>query len=562
MNKKIIVPFLFVALTVSCMPAPTAVPSETAVSMSTFTPVPLRDTQSVPPFATIAPTLTPANEVPTSGPTGSLTANGPWLLYVHNSPLPGMPGSDEVPPEFILLNQDGSGRTSITLPACYGQVSAFLMEGGNSDNYMAQYVGGLYLFRPLQVTGMRVYGQSWYTVCNTFFTGDEKSGLLASFYRSADDATPELIIFELPSGNIRDRFPLVRCGENANVCEEFRANWGQMMQQAPQWSPNGHYLAFTAVLDAASSDLFVYDAQDGSLRRLTNGPDWVGPIEWSPDGTQIIMQELLNDADFFFDPVSKPPTSVWSVSVNSNEIKLLYSTDGASAQQTILQWLDDQRFVAYEGFLVNADVARNLRLVDLKAGTNRILFDSMFGSASFDPIHETIALYTFDTEKYRQGTYLVSIENSTIRRLEGSESLSFPEWDEKTGLFVASENCQNDPNGFQAFDYQGNSRCVTELTPTPGPLEPARYPAPDGKWSASVKDGLWLEAEGQAAIQVSEEKVSELIWCPDSSCLFFSVTQADQQWTLYHVSLPDLTIKMVDEGIQSTGSYQWLGGEK
>ena len=549
MKIKIIVPFLLVALIVSCTPATTAVPSETAVSTSTFTPVPVRNTQTPAPAATAAPTLTPENPVPTGEPTGSLSADGPWLLYVHNSSLPGMPGSDEVPPEFILLNQDGSGRTSITSSGCDRPVSEFLMEGGNSDNTMALYADGLYLFRPLQGTGMRVYGQSWYTVCNTFFTGDEKGGLLASFYQAADDAAPELIIFELPSGKIRDRFPLVRCGENAKVCEEFRANWGQMMLQAPQWSPNGRYLAFTAVLDADSSDLFVYDAQDGSLRRLTNGPDWVGPIEWSPDGTQIIMQELLNDAEFFFDPVSKPPTSVWSVSVNSNEIKLLYTTEGASAQQTILQWLDDQRFVAYEGFLVNADVARILRLVDLKAGTSRILFDSVFGSISFDPIHGTIALYTFDTEKYRQGTYLVSIQNSTIRRLEGSESLSFPEWDEKTGLFVASETCQNDPNGFQAFNYQGNSRCVTELTPTPAPLEPVRYPAPNGKSSVSVKDGLWLEAEGQAAVQVSEEKVSELIWCPDSNCLFFSVTQSDQQWTLYHVSLPDLTVKMVDEGV-------------
>jgi WD40 repeat protein len=400
------------------------------------------------------------------------------------------------------------------------------------------------------------------SICKTFYNGDEKGGLLTSFYRSAEDAPTELIIFELPGGKIRDRFPLVRCGENANVCEEFRSNWGQMMEQGPQWSPNGRYLAFAAVLDAATSDLFVYDAQDGSLRRLTSGPDWVGPIEWSPDGTQIIMQELLNNAGFFFDPLSKPPTSVWSVSVNSNEIKLLYTIEGAYAQQSILQWLDEKRFVAYEGFLFNADQARNLRLVDLQAGTNRILFDNIFGSASFDPVHETIALYTFDTEKYRQGTYLVSIKDSTILRLEGSESLSFPEWDEKTGLFVASENCPNDPNGFLAFTYQGNPTCVPELMPTPAPLEPAFYPAPNGKWKVSAKDGLWLEAEGQAAVQVSEEKVSDLIWCPDSSCLFFSVTQPDQQWTLYHVSLPDLTVKMVDEGIQSTGSYQWLGGEK
>ena len=31
-------------------------------------------------------------------------------------------------------------------------------------------------------------------------------------------------------------------------------------------------------------------------------------------------------------------------------------------------------------------------------------------------------------------------------------------------------------------------------------------------------------------------------------------------WTLYRVSLPGLGMEMVDRSIQSTGSYQWLGG--
>lgn len=460
--------------------------------------------------------------------------------------------------EFVLLNQDGSGRTLITLPECYGQVDTFLMEGGNSVNYMAQYDGGLYLFRPSEGTGMLVYQR-----CKTFFSGDEKGGLLASIYQAADDAAPELIIYELPGGKIRDRFPLVRCGENAKVCNQYRSNWSQMGAHEPQWSPNGRYLAFAAVLDADSSDLFVYDSQDGGLRRLTNGPDWVGPIEWSPDGTQIIMQELPNDFDFFFDPSSKPPSSVWSVSVTTNEIKLLYSTGDAITRQNFLRWLDDKRFITYEGYLVNADEARNLRFVDMEAGTNRILFDSGFVMIRFDPIHETFALYTLVTEKYQQGWYLVAMKNNTIRSLDGPPHLSnFVEWDSETGLFVSEDDCQNDPQSFQAFDYQGNFKCVTKPAPTPDPLEAATYPSPDGIWTVSVKDGLWLETEGKPPVPISQEIPTDVIWCPDSNCFFFSDFQQDQGWTLYRVSLPDLTIKMVDEGIQSEGSYQWLGVEK
>ena len=547
--------FLTFFILTSCVPAITVVsPTGTAVSKPANSPVP--------PAVTLSPTLIPENILPTNEPTSALSAEGPWLIYVHNSPRLGFADQNSVAAEFVLLNQDGSGRTSITLPECYGRVDGFFMEGENSINYLAQYDGGMYVFRPSEATGMLVYRRLWYPICNTFFAGDEGGGLLASIFYSTDEAAPELIIYELPAGKIRDRFPLVRCGENAKVCNQSRSNWSEMGAQEPQWSPNGRYLAFAAVLDADSSDLFVYDTQDRSLRRLTNGPDWVGPIEWSLDGTQILMQEMLNGGGFFFAPSTFPPTSVWSVSVSSNEIKFLYSTDGANARQNILRWLDSERFVAYEGLLVNAENAYNLRFVDMNAGTNRILFDGAFVVARFDPIHETFALYALATDNYQQGIYLVSIKNNTIRRLEDTPHISnFFEWNSETGLFVSEDDCQNDPQSFQAFDYQGNFKCVPK--PPPAPSEAPIYPSPNEKWTVFVKDGLWLETEGNPPALISQEIPSNIIWCPDSNCFFFSVFQPNQQqkqlWTLYRVSLADLTLKIVDEGIESRNTYQWLG---
>ena len=277
------------------------------------------------------------------------------------------------------------------------------------------------------------------------------------------------------------------------------------------------------------------------------------------------MQEILNDNEFLFDPHSKPPSSVWSVSVSKNEIKFLYSTGKAHTEQNILFWLDDKRFFAYEGFLVNADQARNLRLVDIEAGTDRILFDGEFVMISFDPIHETFALYKLYTEKYPQGIYLVSVKNGNFRRLEYLPlNMVFPDWDENTGLFVSVSACEKDPHGFQALDYQGNFKCVPNPKPTstPEPLESAGYPAPNGEWSVFVKDGLWVESEGKQAVPVSQETASDVIWSPDSNCFFFSVLQQDHIWNLYHVSLPDLTVKLVDEGIETRSIYQWLGGVK
>jgi len=277
-----------------------ALQTASATSFPTHLP-----TETLTPTPTITPTLTPVPNL--------LSSQGPWLLYLHNNPRPAMADISEVPSEFVLLNQDGSGRTTVTLP-CYSDADTFFKDSGNSTNYMVQYADGLYLFRPSDATGMVILRMNLgYPTCRSFFNGDEKGGLLGSFYKASDDVSPELILYELPNGKIRERFPLVRCSKDTDLCDKFRSNWPEMMRQQPRWSPNGRYLAFVAILDAASSDLFVYDTQDGNLKRLTNGPDWVGPISWSPDGTHIVMQEILNDGEFLFDPYSKAPSSVWSV---------------------------------------------------------------------------------------------------------------------------------------------------------------------------------------------------------------------------------------------------------
>jgi dipeptidyl aminopeptidase/acylaminoacyl peptidase len=367
----------------------------------------------------------------------------------------------------------------------------------------------------------------------------------------------------LPHGRVRDRFPLVTCTQDVKTCVDVRSIWEEMGGARLQWSPNGRYLAFVAILDGISSDLFVYDAQNSNLRRLTHGPDWVGPIEWSPDGTQIVMQEYLNQDLVDYGPSFAVPSSVWAVSLSTNEIRLLL-TGNAYMHHNILRWLDDRRFIAYEGSLLDPMYgALNLRVVDMETGTSRMLFDDWFVMHNFDPIHETLAIIKQGTEKSPDGIYLVSIKTGTVRRLEQPPYLSWDfRWDSGTGLFVTIDDCQNDPQSLQAFDYQANFSCVPRPTQTPEPMEIASYPAPNGISSISVKGGLWLETESKPAIQVSPETASDIIWCPDSSCFFFSVLKQNQQWTLYHVSLVDLTIRMVDEGIQSTGSYKWLGVEQ
>ena len=53
------------------------------------------------------------------------------------------------------------------------------------------------------------------------------------------------------------------------------------------WSPDGRYLAFPVISTGPSSDLFVYDTEMKSLRRLTNDDAEIVSIVWSADSKII-----------------------------------------------------------------------------------------------------------------------------------------------------------------------------------------------------------------------------------------------------------------------------------
>ncbi|MEJ2759528.1 MAG: hypothetical protein P8046_13690, partial [Anaerolineales bacterium] len=382
----------------SCAPAlteapsaNTAVPTQTSTRVPTSTPTPLPDTPT--------PTFTPTTELKPL-----LSEEGPWLVNLYDPARYACCGGVPEVGEIKLINQDGTGYTTIPLEAC-GGVSEFLLNGGNEANLLLQFDDGLYLFRPSQGIGMRIYLELYGSGCHTDYNGDVNGGLLASFYQESEEVSPELILFELPGGKVRVRIPLVQCGENNPVCEENRSAWGGMMDQGLLWSPDGRYLAFVALRDASSSDIFIYDTENGDLQQLTSGPEWVSAIGWSPDGTQIIFGEILSYDGGFFSPApyNSPTKAMWSVSVGTEATQFLYTPRDWPIQHQIYRWLDDQRFLAYAGDFDPVIGAYDLRYVDTKTGTDRMLFKSTFGSLDYDPIHQVLLLFSQGSEEYPWG---------------------------------------------------------------------------------------------------------------------------------------------------------------
>ena len=367
------------ALTPTLLPAYTkSLPPESTLTIPSPTATP-RPTAAIRPMAAATATARPR--------TSTLAPDGPWLVYwyaIHND-------SAEVYAELAVVNQAGTGRSLIKVPGCMildGASTSIKVPGCEFDNPLSLkedpssriviFSGRIMRIQPLQAAGDLIY-EEWPSL-HTAFTGNTERGLLANVYPPAPDALPELRIYELPGGKIHDQFPLVKCSDQVQGCDFSAANWWEI-----QWSPDGRYLAFPAIWDGPSADLYLYDTENGQIQQLSNGLGLAGQIWWSPDGQSIVVRGSKSSDPYI--------SSLWAISIHGGEPRLLYSLE-APVPQGIAGWVDNNRLIVYNGTnLFNAlDLpADNLRLVDIASGQIKTLFDGSFYNAEIDWANQTIS---------------------------------------------------------------------------------------------------------------------------------------------------------------------------
>ncbi len=485
------------------------------------------------PAATVQPDVTPE-------PATSLSLEAPWLAYPSGNGL-------------AVVNQDGSGQTQFDLPQAspaYGPTcnagDTFMLDE-NPANRMADFNQAIYLLQP--PNAIRSY-TPWFSYCTDFaFSRGGWGGsdlLLASIQAETSGQARELLIYELPSGKIRNRFPLVECASQEAECAARPRLW------QVGWSPNGRYLAFPKISNGSSTDLYIYDSKDGSTRQLTKGPEEVAQFWWSPDGTWVIISEErgLRSAENY-------EPALWAVSVSSNEIRFLYKP--TLAPMGILGWLDNENFLSYDGNIsCCADLGRNLRLVNMAGNDARLLFDSGFVWADLDRKNKTVVVQAVQRPTDpKQSVYLVSIESGKITAVD-SPAWETGDWNGDLNLYVTKTACQDQPDKVEAFDLNGKGQCVQPPAPTPAPTPETRPDlSPDQRWQVLLKVGeaVWLKNLNDLSVRpVTQDSGTQVIWCPDSTCFFLVSSQI-----LYRVSMPELVMQKVDEGLGTDQiEYQWL----
>jgi Tol biopolymer transport system component len=132
---------------------------------------------------------------------------------------------------------------------------------------------------------------------------------------------PVLSILDVARGDIVREVPLKDLGE----------------VQSPTWSPDGRYVAFSAITGGLT-DLYIYDLEAESLRRMTNDAYADLQPAWSPDGSRIAFV-----TDRFSTAVELTEGRAYRLALmdpGSGEIRQLASFEGKNIDP---QWAADSR---------------------------------------------------------------------------------------------------------------------------------------------------------------------------------------------------------------------------
>ncbi len=136
-----------------------------------------------------------------------------------------------------------------------------------------------------------------------------------------------LSLVHLTDGEVR-RLQLFASDFPAGLTENQESEAaGAVGRAKPIWSPNGRYIAYVAVIDGPSDDLYIYDTEGGRRRRLSSGTNhlWLEP-GWSPDGKWVVHEEWFN----FYHPdegvwLDTETYVVWAASLDGSQMNRLFN---------------------------------------------------------------------------------------------------------------------------------------------------------------------------------------------------------------------------------------------
>jgi hypothetical protein len=150
------------------------------------------------------------------------------------------------------------------------------------------------------------------------------------------------------------------------------------------WSPDARYLAFGAMIDGISADMYTYDVDLGIRRRMESDYLNLGPIIWAPGGRWIVYVNTL--------PMSGWPlffSGTKSIRANAPGSRIVLSEECG-----IIDWLSDTEYI---GTSCNHGCGGEpggigLSLVNISTGQETKAWEGKWIDVAVDPIRRRMLL--------------------------------------------------------------------------------------------------------------------------------------------------------------------------
>jgi hypothetical protein len=311
--------------------------------------------------------------------------------------------------------------------------------------------------------------------------------------------------------------------------------------QSLDWSPDGRYLAFAGQMDGLSSDLYLYDSETGSIKRLSSGPEEVQWISWSPDGKWILDGSSYSVGEGM-------QFNIYATSVDGATINQL--SKGTPQSVTSSDWLDDHTYFDSNG--ANGPGSYDLKLVDLNTGSTSEIWQGSYTQYAFVPYGNWVVLngntpswpWSYTNTDFQTGIFLVNSASLKQIRVNSlgpwgccNPSQFFPLGHIPEHLFLVKDR---DNQAIQYLSSEG------KLIPTGVQADDVSVSPDRLEWIA-IAANLQVYSDDGSLIRTVDlpagldpQGIGSIIWRQDSSSLFFTYHDLIDQSTTLHLYFLDL----------------------
>lgn len=295
------------------------------------------------------------------------------------------------------------------------------------------------------------------------------------------------------------------------------------------WSPDSRFLAFAGARQGPSSDIYVFDTANGNTRRLTDGPEEIVKIDWSPGGQWIMHGSA----------------AWWGM--GSSLTNHAVSVDGASVVSFPFGgpyergWLTQTQYLVGEG--ANGIGSYDLALLDIESARRISLWPHSYGALAFDDSGSKILLTTFGDalDDPPPGLYMLDASTTASTILDDFALWDITYWGAGPYEFAAAKYEDGlfgvTPDGALVRLLDGNWRIAV----SPDRRSLALY-------GNDAMPGLYLLDEPHGAPRLLDTReVTSIQWSPDSSWILFSHGRVTEGETLYVVGSDGGQARLVQE---------------